>query len=53
VAEKFTSTSSAEAWNTMQDFLQGLPNLKVVYTFNGQSEQTLDIADEAIGFRSA
>jgi ABC-type sugar transport system substrate-binding protein len=35
VAEKFTSTSSAEALNTMQDFLQGHPNLKAVYTFNG------------------
>jgi len=35
VADKFTSTSSAEALNTMQDFLQGHPNLKVVYTFNG------------------
>ncbi len=35
VAEKFTSTSSAEALNTMQDFLQGHPSLKVVYTFNG------------------
>ena len=34
-AEKYTSTSSAEALNTMQDFLQGHPNLKVVYTFNG------------------
>jgi ABC-type sugar transport system substrate-binding protein len=35
VAEKFTSTSSADALNTMQDFLQSHPNLKVVYTFNG------------------
>ena len=35
VADKFTSTSSAEALNTMQDPLQGHPNLKVVYTFNG------------------
>lgn len=35
VAEKFTSTSSAEALNTMQDFLQGHPNLNAVYTFNG------------------
>jgi ABC-type sugar transport system substrate-binding protein len=35
VAEKFTSTSSADALNTMQDFLQGHPNLKAVYTFNG------------------
>jgi ABC-type sugar transport system substrate-binding protein len=35
VAEKFTSTASAEALNTMQDFLQGHPNLKAVYTFNG------------------
>lgn len=35
VAEKFTSTSSADALNTMQDFLQSHPNVKVVYTFNG------------------
>ena len=35
VAEKFTSTSSADALNTMQDFLQSHPNLKAVYTFNG------------------
>jgi ABC-type sugar transport system substrate-binding protein len=35
VAEKFTSTSSADALNTMQDFLQGHPNVKAVYTFNG------------------
>jgi ABC-type sugar transport system substrate-binding protein len=35
VAEKFTSTSSADALNTMQDFLQSHPNAKVVYTFNG------------------
>jgi ABC-type sugar transport system substrate-binding protein len=35
VAEKFTSTSSADALNTMQDFLQSHPNVKAVYTFNG------------------
>lgn len=35
VAEKFTSTSSGDALNTMQDFLQSHPNIKVVYTFNG------------------
>jgi ABC-type sugar transport system substrate-binding protein len=35
VAEKFTSTSSAEALNTMQDFLQAHPGVKAVYTFNG------------------
>jgi ABC-type sugar transport system substrate-binding protein len=35
VAEKYTSTSSADALNTMQDFLQSHPNLKAVYTFNG------------------
>ena len=35
VAEKFTSTSSAEALNTMQDFLQAHPNAGAVYTFNG------------------
>jgi ribose transport system substrate-binding protein len=35
VAEKFTSTASAEALSTMQDFLQAHPNLKAVYTFNG------------------
>jgi ABC-type sugar transport system substrate-binding protein len=35
VAEKFTSTSSAEALNTMQDFLQSHPGAAAVYTFNG------------------
>jgi ABC-type sugar transport system substrate-binding protein len=35
VAEKFTSTSSSDALNTMQDFLQAHPNVKAVYTFNG------------------
>jgi ABC-type sugar transport system substrate-binding protein len=35
VAEKFTSTSSAEALNTMQDFLQSHPSATAVYTFNG------------------
>lgn len=35
VADKFTSTSSAEALNTMQDFLQAHPGVKAVYTFNG------------------
>ena len=35
VAEKFTSTSSGDALNTMQDFLQSHPNIKAVYTFNG------------------
>ena len=35
VAEKFTSTSSGDALNTMQDFLQSNPNIKAVYTFNG------------------
>jgi ABC-type sugar transport system substrate-binding protein len=35
VAEKFTSTSSADALNTMQDFLQSHPGVKAVYTFNG------------------
>ncbi len=35
VAEKFTSTSSADALNTMQDFLQSHPGIKAVYTFNG------------------
>lgn len=35
VAEKFTSTASAEALNTMQDFLQSHPNVTAVYTFNG------------------
>jgi len=35
VAEKFTSTASAEALSTMQDFLQAHPALKAVYTFNG------------------
>jgi ABC-type sugar transport system substrate-binding protein len=34
-AEKFTSTSSADALNTMQDFLQAQPGIKAVYTFNG------------------
>jgi len=34
-AEKFTSTSSAEALNTMQDFLQSHPGAAAVYTFNG------------------
>jgi ABC-type sugar transport system substrate-binding protein len=35
VAEKFTSTSSADALTTMQDFLQSQPDLKAVYAFNG------------------
>jgi ABC-type sugar transport system substrate-binding protein len=35
VAGKYTSTSSADALNTMQDFLQAHPNLTAVYTFNG------------------
>ena len=35
VAEKFTSTSSAEALTTMQDFLQAHPDVNVVYAFNG------------------
>jgi ribose transport system substrate-binding protein len=35
VAEKFTSTATAEALTTMQDFLQANPNVKAVYTFNG------------------
>jgi ABC-type sugar transport system substrate-binding protein len=35
VAEKFTSTSSADALNTMQDFLQSHPSAAAVYTFNG------------------
>jgi ABC-type sugar transport system substrate-binding protein len=35
VAEKFTSTASAEALSTMQDFLQSQPDVKAVYTFNG------------------
>lgn len=35
VAEKYTSTSSAEALTTMQDFLQSRPTVKVVYAFNG------------------
>ncbi len=35
VAEKFTSTSSADALNTMQDFMQSHPGVKAVYTFNG------------------
>lgn len=35
VAEKFTSTSSADALTTMQDFLQAQPDLKAVYAFNG------------------
>lgn len=35
VAEKYTSTSSAEALTTMQDYLQSQPNVKAVYAFNG------------------
>ncbi|HET6519194.1 MAG TPA: sugar ABC transporter substrate-binding protein, partial [Geminicoccaceae bacterium] len=35
VAEKFTSTSSAETMNVMQDFLQAHPEVNAVYTFNG------------------
>ena len=35
VAEKFTSTASIDALNTMQDYLQSNPNIKAVYTFNG------------------
>lgn len=35
VAEKYTSTSSAEALTTMQDFLQSQPDVKAVYAFNG------------------
>jgi ribose transport system substrate-binding protein len=35
VAEKFTSTASAEALSTMQDYLQAHPDLSAVYTFNG------------------
>lgn len=35
VAEKFTSTASAEALTTMQDFLQSQPGVKAVYAFNG------------------
>ena len=35
VAEKFTSTSSGDALNTMQDFLQSHPDIKAIYTFNG------------------
>jgi ABC-type sugar transport system substrate-binding protein len=35
VAEKFTSTSSAETMNVMQDFLQAHPEINAVYTFNG------------------
>jgi ABC-type sugar transport system substrate-binding protein len=35
VAEKFTSTASAEALTTMQDFLQAQPDVKAVYAFNG------------------
>lgn len=35
VAEKFTSTASVEALNTMQDFLQAHPDLNAIYTFNG------------------
>jgi ABC-type sugar transport system substrate-binding protein len=35
VAEKFTSTSSAETMNVMQDFLQAYPDINAVYTFNG------------------
>lgn len=34
VADKFTSTSSADALTTMQDFLQAHPDTKAVYTFN-------------------
>jgi ABC-type sugar transport system substrate-binding protein len=53
VAEKFTSTSSAEALNTMQDFLQGHPSLKAVYTFNGPvaigAVQALRAAGKAAG----
>lgn len=53
VAEKFTSTSSAEALNTMQDFLQGHPGLKAVYTFNGPvaigAVQALRAAGKAAG----
>ena len=35
VADKFTSTASAEALSTMQDFLQANPDINVVYAFNG------------------
>ena len=35
VAEKFASTASSEALTVIQDFLQALPDLKVVYAFNG------------------
>jgi ABC-type sugar transport system substrate-binding protein len=53
VAEKFTSTSSAEALNTMQDFLQGHPGVKAVYTFNGPvaigAVQALRAAGKAAG----
>lgn len=35
VAEKYTSTASIDALNTMQDYLQANPNVKAVYTFNG------------------
>jgi ABC-type sugar transport system substrate-binding protein len=35
VAEKFTSTATAEALTTMQDFLQSQPDIKAVYAFNG------------------
>lgn len=35
VAEKFTSTATAEALTTMQDFLQAQPDVKAVYAFNG------------------
>lgn len=35
VADKYTSTSSAEALTTMQDFLQSNPGINVVYAFNG------------------
>ena len=35
VAEKFSSTASADALNIMQDFLQRFPDVNGVYTFNG------------------
>jgi len=35
VAEKYTSTSSADAMTTMQDFLQSNPGITAVYAFNG------------------
>ena len=35
VAEKFTSTSSADTMVVMQDFLQAQPDIAAVYTFNG------------------